>query len=165
MATDIQIIKERLSGQAGTYGLAASGVDGVDSLTNFVVSFSKGSDDAMASTTTAETYTGKFTYVKARLKAVYFVATTGGITANGTNYATVTISKRDSAAANKLTVASFATDTVTTDDVTQGAPKAFDLTAANIVVDALSTFTFEIAKAASGVVVRAGEFHLVLERV
>lgn len=165
MATDIEIIKERLSGQAGTYGLAASGVDAVNSLTSFVLEFDKASDDGMASTTTSETYTGVTLPVKAKLKAAYYVATTGGITANDTTYATVTISKRDSAAGNKATVATLTTTTTSSGNVTQGAPKALVLTDANVVVDALSTVTFEIAKASTGVIVRAGKFVLVFERV
>lgn len=163
--TDIEIIKERLAGQAGTYGLAASATSGIDSLTDFSVTFTKASDDAMASTTTSETYTGMMVPRRGILKAVYYTATTGGITAHASNYATITISKRSSSAGSKTTVATFSTDTVTTDDVTQGAPKSMDLaTGTAAIVDANSTITFEIAKPGSGVVVRAGTFTLVFSR-
>ncbi len=119
----------------------------------------------MASTTTSETYTGKMVPHKSRIKAVYYVATTGGVTADATNYATVTISKRDSAAANPLAVATLTTTIASSGNITQGAPKALVLTDANIIVDALSTLTFTVAKAGTGVVLRAGEFVVELERV
>lgn len=162
--TDRELIKQQEAGQAATSG-ASDPIGEVAKVHTYYVSFSKSADDAMASTTTSETYTGVIVPVKSLLKSVKYVATTGGITANATNYATITVSKRDSAAANKTTVASFATDTVTTDDVTQGAPKAFDLSTSNVVITAGSTLTFEIAKAASGVVVRAGTLTLELEAV
>jgi acyl-CoA synthetase (AMP-forming)/AMP-acid ligase II len=164
MPTDIEIIKYRDAGRAQTYG-ASDPNAAVRQQNTYFVHFSKASDDAMASTTTSETYTGKIIPHKARIRSIYYVATTGGITADNTNYATVTVSKRDSAAANQLTVATLTTTITSSGNVTQGAPKALVLTDANIIVDALSTLTFTIAKAASGVVVRAGEFVVELERV
>ena len=165
MPTDREILKAAQVGHVGSAGLTDPIAAVAKAHSIWVRVFSKASDDAMASTTTSETYTGTLVPFNAKLKAVYYVATTGGITANATNYATITISKRDSAGANKATVASFATDTVTTDDVAQGAPKAFTVTAANQIITENSTFTFEVAKAASGVVVRAGEFWAELEAV
>lgn len=159
MATDRELLKAWQAGVA--HGLKVTDPIGtVDNAHSFWLHFTKASDDAMASTTTSETYTGRLVPVKARLVAAYYVATTGGITANATNYGTITVYKRDSAAANQLAIASFASDTATTDDVTQGAPKALTLTAANVVVDANSTLTFAITKAASGVVFRAGDIWL-----
>lgn len=162
--TDRELIKQQEAGQAATSG-ASDPIGEVAKVHSYWVAFSKSADDAMASTTTSETYTGVLVPVKSRLKSVKYVATTGGITANATTYATITVNKRDSAAANKLAVASFATDTVTTDDVTQGVPKEFDLTTANIIIAAGSTITYEIAKASTGVVVRAGTVTLELEAV
>ena len=164
MPTDIEIIKYRDAGRAQTYG-ASDPNAAVRQQNTYFVSYTKASDDAMASTTTSETYTGTVIPHKSRVRAVYYVATTGGITANDSTYATVTLNKRDSAAANKLAVATLTTTTTSSGDVTQGAPKALVLTDANIIVDALSTLTFEIAKASTGVVVRAGVFVVELERV
>lgn len=164
MATDIEIIKYRDAGRAQTYGCTAPNT-AVAQQNTYFVQFAKASDDAMASTTTAETYTGKAAVHKARIKAIYYIATTGGITASDTDYATVTIKTRDSAAANAATVATLTTTTTSSGNVTQGAAKALVLTDANIIVSALSTFTLTIAKASSGVVVRAGEFIVELERV
>ncbi len=165
MPTDREIMKQQEAGALGTAG-AASAINEVAKAHSMWLSFAKASDDAMASTTTAETYTGVFVPVKSRLRGVTYIATTGGITANATTFATITISKRNSAGASKTTIAVFATDTVTTDDVAQGVPKAFyaaDLS--NVIIDAGSNITFEIAKASTGVIVRAGTFTLELEAV
>lgn len=160
MATDREIIKNRDAGRAQSYG-CVDPIGEVAKMNSFFVSFSKGSDDASASTATSETYTGKVVPYKARLKSVQYRATTGGITGDPTNNATITVSKRDSAAANPLPVATL----TTTASVTQGAKTALVLTDANVIVDADSTITFAIAKGGSGVVVRAGEFVLELEAV
>lgn len=164
MATDRELLKAQQAGAFATSG-ASDPIGEVGKLHTRYAFFDKASDDAMASTTTSETYTGVYVPVKSKLKSVKYVATTGGITANATNYATITVSKRDSAAGNKTTVATFASDTVSTDDVTQGVAKDMTLSSANVVIDAGSVITFEIAKAASGVIVRAGRFHLELEAI
>lgn len=163
MATDIEIIKYRDAGRAQSYGCVTPNV-AVAQQNTYFATFAKSSDDAMASTTTAETYTGKAAVHKARLKAVYYVATTGGVATDATNNVTVTVSKRDSAAANPLAIATY-TSNVAGGAVTQGVPKAMTLTDANIIIDALSTFTLTVAKGGSGVVLRAGEFIIELERV
>jgi hypothetical protein len=164
MATDMQIIKYRDAARAQTYGCTDPNT-AVAQQNTFFVTFSKSSDDGMASTTTSETYTGKAVLHKARLKKVYFCATTGGITADASNYATVTIYKRDSAAANQLAIATLTTTVASSGNVTQGANIALVNTDANVVVDALSTITYAIAKTGTGVVFRAGEFILEFERV
>ena len=163
MPTDIEIIKYRDAGRAQTYG-ATDPNTAVRQQNTYFVTFAKAADDAMASTTTAETYTGKAIPHKARIRAIYYVATTGGITSDPTNNATITLKTRDSAAANPLTVATYTSDTAG-GSVTQGAPFTMTLTAANVIVSALSTLTLTIAKGGSGVVVRAGEFIVELERV
>jgi hypothetical protein len=75
------------------------------------------------------------------------------VTAHGTNYATFTVTKRTSAGASAATVATFATDTVTTDDMTAFAPVALTLTDANVVVPDGYVLTGKVTKAASGVAV------------
>lgn len=164
MATDREILKAQQAGVLGTAG-ASDPIGEVGKMHRFSLLITKASADAMASTTTSETYTGLYLPVKARLVACYLSVTATGITANATNYATITVSKRDSAGANKTTVVSFATDTVTTDDVTTGVGKSLTPTAANVICDAGSTFTYEIAKAASGVVVPPGTLTLIFEAV
>jgi hypothetical protein len=75
------------------------------------------------------------------------------VTAHGTNYATFTLSKRDTAGANAATVAEFATDTVTTDDMTAFLPKSMTLTSANVTVPSGYVLTGKVAKAGTGVAI------------
>lgn len=168
MATDIEIVKQRMVGQAQTFGLSTSPttavIDAIDTLADFVVFFDKASDDAMASTATSETYTGIYLPVKCKLLSCTYLATTGGITADASNNATITVSSRDSAAANQATIAS-ATTNVAFGNVTQGAGKALTVSTSNFIVAAGSTVTFTIAKGGTGVVVRAGRFTLRFTKV
>lgn len=77
------------------------------------------------------------------------------ITANATNYATFILYKRTSAGATQTTVASFATDTVTTDDVTAFAPLSITPTAANVTVAAGGVLSVAVTKANTGVAIAA----------
>lgn len=163
MPTDREYLKYQQAGALQTSG-AIDPTGEVAKAHSFLVEVVKAADDATAATTTAETYTGKMLPVKGRLKSVRYYATTGGITADATNNATVTVSKRDSAAGNKLTVATMITN-VALGNITQGVLKSATLTDANVIVDANSSFTFEIAKAGTGVVVRAGSLWLEFEAV
>src|SRR3954469_2232217 len=103
MATDRQLLKKQQAGAFCTTGATDPLGEVAKAHSSFFV-FDKGSDDAMASTTTAETYTGVYFKRACVLKSISYVATTGGITADATNNAAVTVSKRDSAAANLTTV-------------------------------------------------------------
>ncbi len=166
MPTDIEIIKQRHCGQAEGYGLAAAPEGSVDTLDAFPVVFTKASADAMASTTTSETFLGNIVPVKCKLVAAYATVTATGITANAADYATITISKRDSAAANKVTVASVAS-VLATGNFTIGAAKAMTVntTSGAFILDALSGFTYEIAKAGNGVIVPPTVFTLWFTKV
>lgn len=162
--TDRELLKNRQAGVAQTYGMAADPATTIaEANSYFLIIADKSADDAMASTATSETYTGVVVPYLSRIKNIWYVATTGGITADNTNYATVTISKRNSAAGGQATVATLTTTITSSGNITQGAPKALVRTVANVDVTALSTFTFSIAKAGSGVVVRGGKFVVELE--
>lgn len=161
--TDREIIKNRDAGRAQSYG-CADPIGEVAKQNSYFVNFTKAADDGSASTATSEVYTGKAVTFKARLKSLRYTATTGGITASDADNATITIYKRDSAAANQLAIASLTTN-VAQGSVVQGTKTLMTLTAANVIIDADSTITFAIAKTGSGVVVRAGEFTLELEAV
>lgn len=156
MPTDREYLKAQQAGVLGTSG-ATSAIAEIDTAHSLWIPITKASDDAMASTTTAETFAGVLIPFKARVLAIKYVATTGGITADGTNNATITISKRDSAGGTKTTVCAVTTN-VAFGNVTQGAAKSFasGITAANVIITADSTLTYEIAKGGTGVVVRAG---------
>lgn len=77
------------------------------------------------------------------------------VTANATNFATFLVSRLDSAGGNAATVATFATDTVTDDNMVANVAKDMTLTAANVIVPAGSYLVGEITKTASGVAVTA----------
>lgn len=165
MPTDTEIVKNRQAGQMQSYGLAsATGPQDEAAKLHTVFPFFDKAADAMASTTTSETYTNVCVPYKARIKSIKLNVSATGIAVDATNNATITISKRDAAAANKLTVATY-TSNVAGGAVTTGVAKELVLTGANVVVDALSSFTFEISKGGSGVVVPAGRFLIELERV
>jgi hypothetical protein len=172
--TDTEILKNRQTGQAETYGMttpatATAGAPAeIKKLHSLLVTFSKAADDAMASTATAETYTGKSVPWLTRLNNVRIVATTGGVATDNTNNMTLTIYKRDSAGANQLAIAVY-TSNVAGGALTQGVPKVLGpttgLTVANTIITADSTFTYAITKAGTGVVMRACEVILELEKI
>ena len=134
----------------------------------------KSADDAAAATATAETYSGIFfpqtqglsTVAGQRLyrvNNVYYVATTGGITGDPTNNATINIFSRNATGGNQLLVASLTTTVANT--VTQGAGIAFAMNSANILLPAGATITWSITKGGTGVIVRAGIFTLDVEAI
>jgi len=75
------------------------------------------------------------------------------VTANATNFATFNVSRRTSAGASAVTVAEFATDTVTDDDMVAFAPKAMTLTDANVIVPSGSVLTGKVTKGGTGVAI------------
>ena len=77
------------------------------------------------------------------------------VTANGSNYASFLLYKRTSAGASQATIATFATDTVTTDDMVAFAPKAMTLTVANVVVPDGYVVTVAVTKTGTGVALAA----------
>lgn len=166
MPTDTEIVKNRQAGQMSTYGLSSATAHETEAakLNTFYLFFDKASADAMANTTTSETYTNVCIPVKARIKSIKFNVGATGIATDAANTATITVSKRDAAAANKLAVATY-TSNVAGGAVAVGVAKELVLTAANVIVDAGSSLTFEISKASSGVVVPAGRFLVELEKV
>ena len=91
------------------------------------------------------------------------------VTANATNYASFIVTKLDSAGGSAAVVATFATDTVTTDDMVANVGKSMTFTDANVIVPAGSILVGEITKTASGVAVTAAtsraSIELVLEPV
>lgn len=166
MPTDREYLKQAQSGHITSIG-AVDPIAVVSQAHSEDLSFDKTSADATAATTTSETFTGVYVPRAAKLTAIVFVPTSGNLTANATNFATVTVSKRNASGASKTSVATLTTTVASSGDLTQGAGKACVLssTAGALDLPAGSTFTFEIAKAASGVVVPAGRFTVVVEFV
>jgi hypothetical protein len=155
--TDRDLLKKTQVGLASSAGLADA-IGAVADQNTRSTYFTKAAADGMASTTTSEVFTGNVTVRKAKLKGIYLNLTGAGLTADNTNFATITVSKRDSAGANKTTLGTLTTTITSSGNLAQGGAKPFVLTAANVDLPALTTFTFEIAKSGSGVVVPAGVF-------
>jgi hypothetical protein len=164
MPTDRALLKQQQTAALGTT-LAAASFATVDLLHADPLVFDKAAADALASTTTAETGTGIYVPAAARILSVTFVPTSGGVTADNTNFATVTVSTRDSAGATLATVATLTTTITSSGNLTQYAGKALVLTAANQLVSAGSTVTFSIAKSGTGVIVPAGRVTVLLTYV
>lgn len=160
--TDRQLIKKAESGNAVSLGLADP-IGEVGNTHAAQFNFSKAADDGTAATTTAETFTGLYFPRACRLKSVTYVATTGGVTADATNFATVTVSKRDSAGATPTTIATLTTTVASSGTITQGAGKALVLAGSAANITAGSTVTFSVAKSGTGVVLRAGMFTVEVE--
>jgi hypothetical protein len=162
--SDRELLKQQQAGALGTSG-AATPLTEIKYVHSNAFVFDKASDDAMASTTTSETYTGIYFPRACKLIGVYYVPTTGSITADNTNYATVTVNKRVSGASTAI--ATLTTTITSSGDITQGAGTAFvnSTVAGAISIAAGGSITFSIAKAGSGVVVRGGRFSVVVEWV
>lgn len=117
--------------------------------------FLKTAADGVAGDATAELAIG-YTPVAAIVRSVTIVPT-GALTANDTNYATLTVWKRDSAGANQTKVAEITTQiTGGSGNWVAFAAEAMTLqAAANLALAAGSSLTFQIAKTGTGVVVPA----------
>lgn len=128
----------------------------VDLATTFVVPYTKATADSMAADATAAQYFWEAPANCTVEKVTYIPR--AAVTANATNYGTVLLYSADGAGGSTTTVASRATDTVTTDDMANGVP--WDLvnsaTAADLDVDKGEVLAFAITKAGSGVVIAAG---------
>lgn len=163
MPTNTDIAKSLLIGDLGT-PLGTGAAAEVSKQRTNPYFWDKSAADGMASTTTSETYTGIYLPYACKVTA-YFVGTSGGLTADNTNYATVTVSTRDSAGANKTALGTLTTTITSSGNLTQGAGKAFVMASGAVSVAAGSTITFEIAKAGSGVVVPAGRVTFLIEDI
>lgn len=115
--------------------------------------------DGAANTTTAENSLGAV-FESGTLVDAYVIPD-AALTADDTNNAVITISKRDSAGANKTTIATITTN-VASGNWVQFARKA--LTLSNVTIAAGSSFTYEIAKGGTGVQLPALRIALVIDR-
>jgi hypothetical protein len=144
-----------------------SAADADDAIALIPIVFTKLAADAAAATVQAQTgiWYNPFTCSVRIDYATYLPV--GTATANATNYATLTVQSLDGAAGTPVTIATRATDTVSTDDM--AAATYWDLvlsaTAANRVVAAGESISFGITKAASGIAVPAGLLILKAKKV
>ncbi len=158
MPTDREILKAQVAGAlAGTACTDPVATAKVAASHGPVIVFTKASADSMAADTTAETYTGLYFPRACRIRSLYIITTAAGLTAHASNYATITVSKRNAAAGGKTTVGTLTTTVVSSGNLTQGVGTAFVLstTAGALDLVAGGSLTWEIAKAASGVIVPA----------
>lgn len=120
-------------------------------------------DAATAGTAHTETFMWRNdTGIDMRVVSAYAVAPIA-VTANGTSYATFLVASRTAAGASAANVATFATDTTTTDDMVALAPKAMTLTAANVIVPAGYVLTGAVTKTSSGVALTAATSQALIE--
>lgn len=131
------------------------------------LTWTKAADDAMASTATAETFTGLFVPFACKYRKLTYSPTSGALTNDNTNNAVMTFNTRDLNGAN-LAVLTTLTTSITALGATIAQGQGVAALPAGTVaasVAAGSTITYSIAKGGSGVVVRAGLFTLQLEPV
>lgn len=145
--------------------MANGGEDTVNNLTDITVHYEKVADDAMASTTQADHvfWTNPFPFELQVVSASY--SADGTITANDTNFATISVKTDDGAGGATAAAASWTTVTAGTGNIATRVAKAAAITAANNRVRVGSNLVFNIAKGGTGVVVRAGSFAVRLRRV
>lgn len=118
--------------------------------------------DALASTATAEIPVGVAVNASKLVKAYYLPG--AALTADDTDYATITVSRYTAAGGSKTTIASLTTETTAgggTDDWTAKVPVALTLSASTDIA-AGALITYEVAKEGSGVALPAGSLVLVL---
>lgn len=122
----------------------------------WVQEFTKTAADGAAGDATAETAIG-YSAEAATLTSVRFVPA-AALTANNTNYATLTVSKRSSSGGSKTTVAQVTTQITGSGNWTQWA--AVDVPISAAAIAAGDSLTYEISKTAGGVAVPAGRLVL-----
>ena len=119
--------------------------------------------DAAASTVTSETVVAGVPR-RTRVLFAYYVPA-AALTADNTNYATITVSARDAAGGNKTTIASRTTQITGSGNWTAWVPVPLTVTAVTSHVAAGGTITYEVAKAGTGVQLPAGSVFLVVSDV
>lgn len=161
MATNTEIVKSLFTAEYAT-ALASNQNAQAEAAKVFGDRYAvtKSAADAMANTATAETATAWRSVAYAGKVTSVIVNPTAALTGDPTNNAVITISKRDAAGANALTVATL----TTTASWVAGTAVAFTLTSANVALVAGGSLTLTITKGGSGVVVPISEIIIFVER-
>ena len=154
-ATNLGQAKDCLSASVTQFGGAAT----IDELVAIEIIFDKAAADGMASTTTTDTLVWMNPYtVPVYLQSAEAVATGAGITANDTDFATITFRTRDGVGGSSAAALTIVTN-VAGGNWTQNQRKAITTqTIANLAVPVGGQITFSIAKGGSGVVVPVSKF-------
>lgn len=121
-----------------------------------MIKFAKTTTDGAAGTATAEQLMDALQFVGQVLEVD--VTLDAAVAANGANFATIIIQKRDATGLNPFVVASLSTATISFGQwVTYRAiSAATGLTVANLAVVALGMLTIQITKSGTGVVIPTG---------
>lgn len=157
--TNLGNAKKSLSASVTQLG----GLDTIDESLAFYVTYFKAAADAMASTATTDTlvWVNPFN-VPVYFVSAYGVATGAGITANDTDFATITFRTIDLAGGSSAAALTVVTN-VAGGTWTQNRSKAFTtLTKANAAIPVGGGISFSIAKGGSGVVVPVSYFGIKL---
>lgn len=159
---DITDVKAKLG---GTVALEDGGEDTIHDLTDIVAQYDKASADGMASTTTSDTLIWCNPY-EFSLRVVRAIIVSGStLTADDTDYATITVKTDDGANGTTATAATWTTTTTGTGDWAADTAEVATITAANATLVSGGCLHFNIAKAGSGVVVPASKVFVVLRKV
>lgn len=161
--TNLTALKKRIGGDIA---LDIGGTDAVDQLSDIAVSWTKAADDSLAADATANTkvWTNPFDFPLEVMGLKYSAG--GTITAHDTNYATLSAKTDNAAAGSPVAALDMATKiTAGTGDIAAEISKAHTTrTAANCTVPVGGNLFVAIAKAGTGVVVRAGVVTVRLKR-
>lgn len=133
---------------------------------DFWVQFTKAAADGAAATTTADTWFWSNPYdFTVYLQSAIAVATTGTLTADASNFASVLIKTNDGAGGATGIGLTANTTLVGTGSWATNQPKSFDtVTGANIAVPTKGGLWFAISKTGTGVVVPASAYFIRLRR-
>lgn len=167
MPTDRELLKQQQAGTLGGAG-ASDPIGEVAKAHQLVYVFTKAADDGLAATATAEFGMGVYLPFKAKLvDCRLLLRGATALVGHATNYASLLIDKYASDGTGNVNLISFATSTPTTDDLAVKVPKSImgDAVDSALVCDAGSILTFQITKAASGVIVPALDVITVFEAV
>lgn len=134
-----------------------------NSLTRESLFYLKTAADGAAATATANLTFG-VARRQVRLRAAYFMPE-GALTADNTNFATITLSRRPAAGGADVVMASAPTTIVGSGSFVAGVavPLVLSTVQGAIIVEALSSYRFGITKSGSGVVVPIGTLLAVVE--
>jgi hypothetical protein len=125
---------------------------------NEVITWEKAAADGAAATTTAESTIIRAPFALGVFAAYYVPA--AALTADNTNFATITIAKRDVNGANSVTLATVTTQITGSGNWTAFKPVPIPLQSTAVNLAAGEVLTVTIGKSGSGVVVPIGMVHL-----
>lgn len=153
-----------LSGSGTHLGAHTQEINGTTSFVDFRVvkhssyvthDYRKAAIDGAAGDATAELCFSKIAQGQAGTVTEVYYVPDAALTADNSNYATLTVGRRDAGGA-RTTIASRTTQITGSGDWTQYSPVALTISAASLTAAGTQALTFEITKTGTGVAVPAG---------